>query len=142
MPTIKRLTFSVIIVLAGPTYLDRGPIPCFLLMDIGPAHLAQPQEPSAAGRMSGGSYPPMSNPIAVVSTQYLSLNPVDLAVSEKTISLSDGDYAVTDVKGAVLFKVRAVVLSLRDHRLLLDAAGNPVVTLKQKAFFLSFFFIF
>lgn len=84
----------------------------------------------------------MSNPIAVVSTQYLSPNPVDLAVSEKTISLSDGDYAVTDVNGAVLFKVRAVVLSLRDHRLLLDAAGNPVVTLKQKAFFLSFFFIF
>lgn len=93
--------------------------------------------------MSGASYPPMSSPIAVVSTQYLSLDPVDLAVSEKTISLSDGDYSVTDVNGAVLFKVRAVVLSLRDHRLLLDAAGNPVVTLKQKAFFLSlFFFIF
>ncbi|KAI0512027.1 hypothetical protein KFK09_012661 [Dendrobium nobile] len=70
--------------------------------------------------------------IAVVGEQFCAPYTVDLTVTEKAISLTDGDYVVTDVNGNILFKVKGKFLSLRDRRILLDAAGNPLLSMQQK----------
>ncbi|KAJ8650832.1 hypothetical protein MRB53_003855 [Persea americana] len=75
---------------------------------------------------------PLTHPISVIGPQYLAPYPVDLTITEKTFSLTDGDYAVTDINGNIVFKIKGKLLSLRDKRSLVDAAGNTLVTMRQK----------
>ncbi|KAJ8650831.1 hypothetical protein MRB53_003854 [Persea americana] len=75
---------------------------------------------------------PLTQTISVIGPQYLAPYPVDLTITEKTFSLTDGDYAVTDVNGNIVFKVKGKLLSLRDKRSLVDASGNTLVTMRQK----------
>ncbi|PKA51870.1 Protein LURP-one-related 15 [Apostasia shenzhenica] len=70
--------------------------------------------------------------VVVVAQHFCAPYPVDLTVTEKAISLTDGDYAVTDVNGNIVFKVKGKLLSIRDRRVLVDAAGNPLVSMQQK----------
>ncbi|KAL4309412.1 hypothetical protein GQ457_01G024040 [Hibiscus cannabinus] len=44
------------------------------------------------------------------------------------MTITDGNFVVTDVNGNILFKF----LSLHGRRVLVDGAGNPIVTLKLK----------
>lgn len=57
---------------------------------------------------------------------------MDLAIIRKVLTLSDGNFAVTDVNGNILLKVKGKLLSLHDNRVLLDGAGNPLVTIRRK----------
>ncbi|KAL1819060.1 hypothetical protein ACET3Z_013929 [Daucus carota] len=57
---------------------------------------------------------------------------VDLMIVQKMMTISEGNYAVTDAKGNIMFKVKSKVLSLRHLHVLLDAAGNPVVSFQKK----------
>ncbi|CAI9301620.1 unnamed protein product [Lactuca saligna] len=80
------------------------------------------------------AYPPthMPNPVAVVGPHFVAPYPVDLTIVRKLLSLSDGNFVVTDVNGSVMFKVKSKHLSLRDRRVLLDAAGNPILSFQKK----------
>ncbi|CAD5172565.1 protein LURP-one-related 15-like isoform X2 [Musa acuminata AAA Group] len=71
-------------------------------------------------------------PVVVVGPQFCAPHVVDLTVTKKALSLTDSDFAVTDVNGNVVLKVKGVFFSLRDRCVLLDAAGNPLLTLQQK----------
>lgn len=82
--------------------------------------------------MAQGSYPQMANPIVVVSQQYRAPYPVDLIMVRKLISIKDDNFAVTDVNGQVMFKVKEKLLSIHDRRILLDANGTPIISLRQK----------
>ncbi|WVZ05170.1 hypothetical protein V8G54_018516 [Vigna mungo] len=76
-------------------------------------------------------YPPQpttSAPMPAFCAPY----PVDLAVVEKVMSIADGNFAITDVNGNVVFKVQGSLTTLRDRRVLLDAAGHPLATLRRK----------
>ncbi|PON94383.1 LURP1-related protein domain containing protein [Trema orientale] len=84
---------------------------------------------SGAAAPSG---PPMANPIAVVGPQFCAPYPVDLIIAKKLMTLAEGSFAVTDVNGNVMFKVKGSVFSIHDRRLLVDGAGNPVISLRQK----------
>ncbi|KAL2330568.1 hypothetical protein Fmac_018149 [Flemingia macrophylla] len=86
---------------------------------------SQQPPPSASAPM-----PPL--PVAVIGPQYCAPYPVDLAVVKKVMTISDGNFVVTDLHGNVVFKVKGSLLTLRDRRLLIDAAGNPIVTLRRK----------
>ncbi|GMN40499.1 hypothetical protein TIFTF001_009718 [Ficus carica] len=79
------------------------------------------------------SGPPTGNPIAVVGPQFCAPYPVDLIMAKKLMTIAEGSFAVTDVNGNVMFKIKGSVFSLHDSRLLLDASGNPIVSLRQKA---------
>ncbi|PWA92989.1 hypothetical protein CTI12_AA075940 [Artemisia annua] len=79
------------------------------------------------------SYHP-NPPSAIVSPDFLAPYPVDLTIVRKLMSLSDGNFAVTDVNGNVMFKVKAKHFSLRDRRVLLDANGVPVLSFQKKVF--------
>ncbi|XP_047306438.1 protein LURP-one-related 15-like [Impatiens glandulifera] len=73
-----------------------------------------------------------STPLAVVGSKYcISEFPVDLVIVRKAEALTAGNLIVTDILENVMFKLE-VQWSLHDRRILLDPAGNPVVTLRQK----------
>ncbi|XP_058214713.1 protein LURP-one-related 10-like [Rhododendron vialii] len=82
--------------------------------------------------MAQSSNPPLGNPVAIVSPQFCAPYPVDLTIVRKLLSITEGDFTVTDVNGNVMFKIKGKVFSLRDRRVLLDTAGNPILTLQQK----------
>ncbi|KAL8501936.1 hypothetical protein ACS0TY_021168 [Phlomoides rotata] len=85
--------------------------------------------------MGGSSYPPVVEPmsqVAVISPQFCVGYPVDLIISRKMMTLEDGTFGVTDVNGNMMFKVKDKVFSMHDRRVLLDAAGNPLLTFQQK----------
>lgn len=82
--------------------------------------------------LPSASAPMPALPTAVIGPQYCAPYPVDLAVVQKVMTLADGSFVVTDVNGNVVFKVKGSIMSLRDRRVLIDAAGNPIVTLRRK----------
>ncbi|XP_008442344.1 protein LURP-one-related 10 [Cucumis melo] len=75
---------------------------------------------------------PLPNPVAVLGPQFIAPYPVDLRITKKLMTLAEGSFAVTDINGTLMFKVKGSVFSLRDRRVLLDAAGNPIITFMQK----------
>jgi len=76
--------------------------------------------------------PPMPAPTTTIfGSQYCAPYPVDLAVVKKVMTMAD-NFTVKDVNGNVVFKVKGSLLTLRDRRVLVDAAGNPITTLRRK----------
>ncbi|XP_030541858.1 protein LURP-one-related 15-like [Rhodamnia argentea] len=71
-------------------------------------------------------------PQPVVGLQYCCPYPVDVAILKKVMHLSDGNFVVTDNNGNLIFKVKGALLTLHDRRVLIDASGNPVLTLRHK----------
>ncbi|CAH9142130.1 unnamed protein product [Cuscuta epithymum] len=85
--------------------------------------------------MAGSStlYPPQPMTTApVISPHFVVPYPVDLAVVRKVMTLQEGKFEVLDVNGNVMFKIKSKILSLRDRRILLDPADNPISTFQQK----------
>ncbi|KAL8102107.1 protein LURP-one-related 10-like [Apium graveolens] len=75
-----------------------------------------------------GSY--MAPEVVVVGKQYTAPYKVDLTLLRKRMKMSEGK--VTDANGNIMFKVNSKVMSLRARRVLLDAAGNPIVSFQKK----------
>ncbi|XP_017974735.1 PREDICTED: protein LURP-one-related 15 [Theobroma cacao] len=75
---------------------------------------------------------PSANPVSIIGPQFCAPYPVDLAVVREVWTITDGNFVVTDITGNILFKVKAASLTIHDHRVLLDAAGNPIITFKNK----------
>lgn len=81
---------------------------------------------------ASSSAPPQPSPAAaVVGPQYCCTHPVDLAIVRKVMTIAD-KFTVTDINGNVVFKLQGSIMSLHDHRVLLDAAQKPVVTMRRK----------
>nr|CAB3452422.1 unnamed protein product [Digitaria exilis]CAB3456130.1 unnamed protein product [Digitaria exilis]CAB3503294.1 unnamed protein product [Digitaria exilis] len=78
--------------------------------------------------------PAPAGPVAVVSPQFCAPYVVPLTVTEKALSLSDGDFTVTDANGAVVLRVKGAIFSVHRRRTLLDAAGQPILSMQQKVF--------
>ncbi|EOY04531.1 Uncharacterized protein TCM_019769 [Theobroma cacao] len=79
------------------------------------------------------AYTPPTNPIVVIGEQFLAPYPVELKIQQKIFTLAENNFDVTDVNGSLIFKVKGKLFSIRDRRILLDAVGNPLVSLKQKS---------
>lgn len=73
-----------------------------------------------------------NNPIVVIGSQYCAPNQVDLVISRKVKTLRYGEFVVSDMNGNFVFKVRGASFGWHDKRVILDAADNPMITLKQK----------
>ncbi|KAL6132991.1 hypothetical protein ACLB2K_065228 [Fragaria x ananassa] len=81
---------------------------------------------------AGPSAAPLSTAITVVSSQFLASYPVNLYISEKLVTIKEGAFTVTDVDGKDMFIVKGSFFSLHDTRRLLDSAGTPILTFRQK----------
>ncbi|OAY83533.1 protein LURP-one-related 15-like [Ananas comosus] len=75
---------------------------------------------------------PLMGPVAVVGLEFCAPYAVPLTVTKKALSLTDGDFVVMDGNGAVLLKVKGVFFAFRERRLLLDAAGNRLLSMQAK----------
>ncbi|KAL2250340.1 protein LURP-one-related 15-like [Sesamum indicum] len=82
--------------------------------------------------MTGTSYPAVAGPMAVIGPQFCVGYPVDLTIVRKLMTLSEGNFGVTDVNGNIMFRVKGKFFSLHDRRVLLDATGIPIITFQQK----------
>ncbi|KAJ8898970.1 hypothetical protein K2173_008471 [Erythroxylum novogranatense] len=67
---------------------------------------------------------PLEKPVVVIGPQFLTQYPVDLTIAK--------DGRVTDVNGTLILSVKSKFMSIHDRTHLKDAAGNILVTLKQK----------
>ncbi|KAL4606405.1 hypothetical protein ACB092_09G100100 [Castanea dentata] len=65
---------------------------------------------------------PQAYPLWVISPYYCAPYPVDLGIVRKVLTVSDSSFVVTDTNGNTLFSCRIIV----------DAAGNPIVTIQDK----------
>ncbi|KAM7532060.1 hypothetical protein LguiB_035470 [Lonicera macranthoides] len=75
---------------------------------------------------------PIAYPIPIVGPHFCSPHPVDLVITRKVLTITDGNFVVTDVNGNFMFKVKGSLLTLHGRRVILDAAGNPIVALRRK----------
>lgn len=83
---------------------------------------------------------PLEKPVVVIGPQFLAQYPVDLTIAKKLMSIGECNLGVTDVNGTLVFMVKSKLMSIRDRRCLLDAAGNHLATLQQKVCFLFNYF--
>ncbi|KAI3507307.1 hypothetical protein L1887_22249 [Cichorium endivia] len=74
----------------------------------------------------------LGKPICVVSPQFVLPHPVDLVSGKKLLTLSDGNFGLTDVNGNLMFKVKKKLLNVHGKRLLVDATGNRILTFQKK----------
>ncbi|KAI3841383.1 hypothetical protein MKX03_000010 [Papaver bracteatum] len=86
-----------------------------------------PPPPLASDRATPGNHQ-----IVVIAPHFCAPYPVDLTISKKLISIGEGNFGVFDINGNIIFKVKGKLLSIRDRRVLVDAAGVPLVSLQQK----------
>lgn len=70
-------------------------------------------------------------PSGIINPKYCAPYNVDLAIVRKVLALTDS-FTVTDVNGKIVFNLKGSLITLHDHRVLLDAAGEPIVTLRRK----------
>jgi len=68
----------------------------------------------------------------VVGQQYVAQTVRSYAVSKKKLSVSKGDWTITDQVGHNHYKVDGRIASVKDKRFLRDASGNKILTLKKK----------
>ncbi|KAI8557180.1 hypothetical protein RHMOL_Rhmol05G0316200 [Rhododendron molle] len=61
--------------------------------------------------MAQSSNPRVGNPVAIVSPQFCAPNPVVLTIVTKLLSITEGDFTVTDVNGNVMFKIKGKILT-------------------------------
>ncbi|KAI4338977.1 hypothetical protein MLD38_023973 [Melastoma candidum] len=77
--------------------------------------------------------PSPTNSICIVGPQYCLPYPIDVGIVKKVMTISDGNFVVTDGNGNILFKVKGVLPTfIHERRVMMDAMGNPVVTLRRK----------
>ncbi|KAI3677708.1 hypothetical protein L6452_36974 [Arctium lappa] len=74
----------------------------------------------------------LGKPVCIVSSHFVSPYPVNMLSGKKLLTLSDGNFGVTDVNGNLMFKVRGKLLSIHGKRLLVDVVGNRIVTFQKK----------
>ncbi|KAK3020880.1 hypothetical protein RJ639_047192 [Escallonia herrerae] len=83
--------------------------------------------------MAQTSYAPLASTVhvSVIGAQFCVPYPLDLAIVRKVMVSTGGNFVVTDASDNIMLKIE-VRSALHDRRILFDAAGNPIVTLKQK----------
>ncbi|MCF1423306.1 LURP-one-related family protein, partial [Mangrovimonas futianensis] len=64
-------------------------------------------------------------------------HPVKLAIVRKVKTITDGNFVVQDINGNILFKLKAVDSIFHGRHVLIDAHGNPIVTLRDKVLCLT-----
>ncbi len=73
-----------------------------------------------------------SGAVVVVAPEYCLTDAISLAVTKKVLSISAGDWTISDPAGNILFRLDGKVWTLRNRMYLLDAAGYKVIWMQRK----------
>jgi uncharacterized protein YxjI len=77
----------------------------------------------------------------VISPNYCAPHPVELTIVRKAMTITHGNFDITGIDGNIVFKVRAPFAIFHNPGIvLLDAAGNPILTLKPKVRFIIYIY--
>ncbi|GFY83846.1 LURP-one-like protein [Actinidia rufa] len=82
--------------------------------------------------MAQPSQGPLTNPISVINPKFCFPSVVDLTIVKKVLTITNGNFAVTDANGNPMFESKGSLFTLHDKRIIYDMAGYPIVTLRQK----------
>ncbi|WMV45183.1 hypothetical protein MTR67_038568 [Solanum verrucosum] len=82
--------------------------------------------------MAGTSEAMATERLEVIGPQFCAPYAVDLSIVKQVMTLKDGSFQVLDVNENVVFSIKGKVFSLRERRVLVDGAGNPLITFQQK----------
>ncbi len=85
----------------------------------------------------GGGFDSGTNTVA--GPQYCLPQVSAYAVSKKVVSMSGGDWKITDATGRIVFKVSGRVASVRDKRFLRDPSNKTVLRMQKKVSQCPFF---
>ncbi|TXG58924.1 hypothetical protein EZV62_016753 [Acer yangbiense] len=77
------------------------------------------------------SYNPQpTNIVSVISPQFCGPQPLDLVIRKQVLNITSGNFDVNDTNGNLVLRVKGLLFPGR--RVILDDAGNPIVTLQRK----------
>jgi uncharacterized protein YxjI len=86
------------------------------------------KQPAAAAPLA-----PVAAPIGVIPHFTQHGQQIALKVRERKVSISGDDFAVKDaVSGHTMFRVEGKVFSLSDKKIVKDANGTPLFTIRKK----------
>ncbi|KAK3227449.1 hypothetical protein Dsin_007311 [Dipteronia sinensis] len=74
--------------------------------------------------------PQPTKTVSVISPQFCVPRPLDLEIRKQVLNITGGNFDVKDTNGNLVLKVKGLLFPSR--RVILDNAGNPIVTLSQK----------
>ncbi|GAB4839140.1 hypothetical protein Ancab_028668 [Ancistrocladus abbreviatus] len=76
-----------------------------------------------------------AHPVVVVGPEFVLPHALDLIITKKHWTLNSGEFEVKDANGNIVFTVEAGArFSMRPRRIIRDAAGNIILTLRRKRF--------
>ncbi|GJN09884.1 hypothetical protein PR202_ga27932 [Eleusine coracana subsp. coracana] len=74
----------------------------------------------------------LQEPLPVVASHFCVPNVVTLKVKQH-MTLSNGDFTITDANDAVVLRVKSPVCTMHNRRFLSDSAGQRVVCMREKS---------
>ncbi|KAI3514988.1 hypothetical protein L1887_13736 [Cichorium endivia] len=78
--------------------------------------------------MAQPSYAPLSSPVSVIGTQFMTQDQFDIIVETN----SSGNLVITDINHKIMLKVKPCDTSFHYQRVLLDAFDKPIVLIREK----------
>ncbi|KAI3781384.1 hypothetical protein L2E82_11397 [Cichorium intybus] len=78
--------------------------------------------------MAQPSYAPLSSPVSVIGTQFMTQDQFDITVETN----SSGNLVITDTNHKIMLKVKPCDSSFHYQRVLLDAFDKPIVLIREK----------
>ena len=72
-----------------------------------------------------------TGPIAIVDPRFVSQTAITLTLKEKMFTLAGDSFNIKDSNGQTRFSIRGKVFSLREKKVIYDAQGTPILTMKE-----------
>ncbi|KAK8663622.1 hypothetical protein V6N13_083431 [Hibiscus sabdariffa] len=86
----------------------------------------------AAAAAPAKIYRAKSDPIVVIGEKFIVPYPLELNIQHTVFTVAENYFDITDDGGNPVFKVRDKLFCFPNRRVLFDAAGNPLVSLRKK----------
>ncbi|KAG6433721.1 hypothetical protein SASPL_105336 [Salvia splendens] len=74
------------------------------------------------------------NEVAVIDRKFCLPRSIDLTISKNIWQIGQANFVVTKSNGEIIFKIKGAIFSFNTTRVVYNAAGVPIVTLRKKTF--------
>lgn len=74
------------------------------------------------------------NEVAVIDKKFCLPRSIDLTISKNIWKIGQANFVVTKSNGEIIFKIHGAIFSFNTTRVMYDAVGMPIVTLRKKVY--------